>query len=71
MTGLSHPQPQAMGIGLLVAAALAAAAAVVGPVPPFPRAWRRGGGRGDAQPSPVRRPEPGCVDLPELEKEQR
>lgn len=71
MTGLSHPQPQAMGTGLLVAAALAAAAAVVGPVPPFPRAWRRGGGRGDAQPSPVRRPEPGCVDLPEVEKEQR
>ena len=71
MTELSHPQPPAMGIGLLVAAALAAAAAVVGPVPPFPLAWHRGGGRGYAQPSPARRPEPGCVDLPELEKEQR
>ena len=70
MTALSHPQPQAMGTGPLVAAALAAAA-VVGPVPPFPCAWRRGGGSGDAQPSPARRPEPGCVDLPELEKEQR
>ena len=72
MTELSHPQPQAMGIGLLVRRGPhRRRRAVVGPVPPFPRAWRRGGGRGYAQPSPARRPEPGCVDLPELEKEQR
>lgn len=71
MTALSYPQPQAMGIGLLHAASLTATIAVV--VDRFlpSRAWRRGGGRGDAQHSPVRRPEPGCVDLPELEKERR
>jgi len=59
-----------MGIGLLHAASLTATnAVVVDRFLPFPRAWRRGGGRGYGQHSPARRPEPGCVDLPELEKE--
>ena len=70
MTELSHPQPQAMGIGLLHAASLTATIALVVDRFSLPRARRRETER-HAQLSPARRPEPGCVDLPELEKEQR
>jgi hypothetical protein len=72
MTELSHHHPPAMGIGPLHAASLTATiAVVVDRFLPSRMLGAAGGGRGYAQHSPARRPEPGCVDPPELEKEQR
>jgi hypothetical protein len=66
MTELLHPQPQAMGTGLLHAASLTATIAVV--VDRF-FPFQRRDGNARAQPGSVVDPTRAAYALPELEKE--